>query len=43
MPDGDWQFSGAREEYVSKAGIIGYRGKDETGKEWYNHMLSTRK
>ena len=38
MPEGEWEFSHAREEYVSKEGIIGYRGNDARGKKWVNHM-----
>jgi hypothetical protein len=26
MPENTWKFSNPREEYVSKEGIIGYRG-----------------
>jgi hypothetical protein len=26
MPENTWKFSNSREEYVSKEGIIGYRG-----------------
>ncbi len=38
MPHGEWQETHAREEYVSEAGIIGYRGPDASGSTWYNHM-----
>ena len=38
MPEGAWQFSHHREQYVSPAGIIGYRGKERGGSAWYNHM-----
>lgn len=38
MPEGDWEFSHAREEYVSEDGIIGYRGSDARGRKWVNHM-----
>lgn len=38
MKKGEWIFSHGREEYISKDGIIGYRGADSTGKKWYNHM-----
>lgn len=38
MPEGAWEFSGEREEYVSQEGIIGYRGNNPRGKEWRNHM-----
>jgi len=36
--EGVWKFQRAREETVSPAGIIGYRGVDATGKTWFNHM-----
>jgi len=38
--EGEWSFSHARDEYVSDAGIIGYRGTPVEGKqpEWFNHM-----
>lgn len=38
MPEGDWFESHARDEYVSEAGIIGYRGDDQANAKWYNHM-----
>ncbi len=38
MPEDAWEFSHEREEYVSNAGIIGYRGSDHGGKKWHNHM-----
>ncbi len=38
MPDGEWEFQHAREEYVSETGVIGYRGINSTGKVWFNHM-----
>jgi hypothetical protein len=38
MPEGAWNFSHARKEYVGKEGIIGYRGANARGKQWYNHM-----
>ena len=38
MPEGDWVLVGAREEYISKEGIIGYRGNNARGKKWRNHM-----
>jgi hypothetical protein len=38
MPPGEWKKSHSREEYVSDTGIIGYRGKSNSDKEWYNHM-----
>lgn len=38
MPEGEWVFTGGREEYISSDGIIGYRGIDARGKKWRNHM-----
>jgi hypothetical protein len=39
MPEGEWAYSHAREEYESPSGIIGYRGPEEPPKsKWYNHM-----
>lgn len=38
MLQGDFIFSHYREQYVSGAGIVGYRGPDVVGKQWYNHM-----
>ena len=41
MPEGEWEFSNAREEYVSPTGIIGYRGDDKDARKsakWWNHM-----
>ncbi len=38
MPSGSWSETHQREEYVSEAGIIGYRGPKTHGKKWYNHM-----
>lgn len=38
MPEGEWEFSHAREQYVSRAGIIGYRGGSPGQSEWLNHM-----
>lgn len=38
MPEGEWTFSHGRDEYVSEAGIVGYRGSDMKGKKWFNHM-----
>ena len=42
MPDGEWQESHARDEYVSEAGVIGYRGPDPSASTWYNHMSARR-
>jgi hypothetical protein len=38
MPVGCWKESHGREEHFSEAGIVGYRGPDSHGKQWYNHM-----
>ena len=38
MPEGKWTFSPCREPHVSDAGVIGYRGSESGGKEWFNHM-----
>lgn len=38
MLPGDFNFSHYREQYVSSAGIVGYRGPDVRGKQWSNHM-----
>ena len=38
MPEGAWCFSHQRDEYVSHTGVIGYRGRDIRGKQWFNHM-----
>jgi hypothetical protein len=42
MPEGAWTFSHAREEYVGKEGIIGYRGKNRKKQIWYNHMSAAK-
>lgn len=42
MPDGEWQESPSRDEYVSEAGIIGYRGSDVSASTWYNHMSAKK-
>jgi hypothetical protein len=42
MPEGEWVESGARDEYESEAGVIGYRGLDPQGKKWYNHMPAAK-
>ncbi|MBK8569512.1 MAG: hypothetical protein IPN81_05720 [Nitrosomonadales bacterium] len=41
MPDGQWHFSHARDEYVSETGIIGVRG-DRPINNWYHHMPALR-
>ena len=38
MPDGEWTESHRRDEYVSPAGVVGYRGNNPEGKKWWNHM-----
>lgn len=38
MLPGAFSFSHNREQYVSSAGIVGYRGPDVGGRQWYNHM-----
>lgn len=38
MPEAEWQESHSRNEFVSQAGIVGYRGKDPSGCKYYNHM-----
>lgn len=42
MPEGSWEFTHGRDEYISESGIIGFRGtqdeKLEKKPEWYNHM-----
>ncbi|MDH3315171.1 MAG: sulfotransferase family protein [Betaproteobacteria bacterium] len=42
MPDGEWQESHGRDEYVSEAGIIGCRRPNVSGSIWYNHMSARR-
>ncbi len=42
MPDGEWQESHSRDEYVSETGIIGFRGVNPGGLTWYNHMTAER-
>ena len=42
MPEGQWTFSHAIEEYVSKEGIIGYRGKNRRNQIWHNHMSAAK-
>ncbi len=40
MPEGEWSFQHARDEYVSDAGIIGYRGSAGGEDQWFNHMAA---
>lgn len=42
MPEGTWQESHGREETVTEAGIIGYRGPHSTRPTWFNHMPADR-
>jgi len=42
MPDGEWQESHPREEFISETGIIGYRGIKKDNLTWYNHMPAKR-
>jgi hypothetical protein len=42
MPEGEWTFSHAREEYVGKEGIIGYRGGNRRNQTWHNHMSAVK-
>jgi len=38
MPEGSWEFSHGRHEYVGAEGIIGSRGQRPESKSWRNHM-----
>jgi len=38
LPEGEWSFSHARDERVTDAGVVGYRGGEAQGKTWRNHM-----
>lgn len=38
MPEGVWTESHQREEHVSEAGIVGYRGPQSQARRWFNHM-----
>lgn len=38
MRQGEWTESHSRDEYISDAGIVGYRGIDRGNARWYNHM-----
>ena len=42
MPEGQWTFSHAREEYAGKEGIIGYRGGNRGKQIWHNHMPAAK-
>ena len=41
MPEGEWQQSHTREEYISETGIIGYRGKKPPETKFYGHMSAS--
>ncbi len=38
VPEGEWRFQHGHTEYESDSGIIGYRGKKNGEKRWFNHM-----
>lgn len=39
MRENEWKFMNSRDQYVTEAGIIGFRGVDPPiGVSWYNHM-----
>lgn len=38
MPLDEWEFSHTRNETISHEGIVGYRGSDSKGHDFYNHM-----
>lgn len=38
LPEGVWSPSHYRDESVTEAGIVGYRGPDPRGCRWFNHM-----
>ncbi len=38
MLEGEWKKTHFRDEYISEAGIIGYRGYNRNDSIWYNHM-----
>ena len=43
MPEGEWTEEHSREEYMSEAGIIGFRGANRPqGTEWFNHMSAMK-
>lgn len=42
MPEGLWEESHYRDEYISETGIIGYRGENHIGKTYYNHMPAAK-
>lgn len=38
MPENEYSFSHQRKAYFDNTGIVGFRGKNGTEHEWYNHM-----
>lgn len=36
--EGSYEYSHTREESITKYGIVGFRGRQSTGYEYYNHM-----
>ncbi|MGE3804342.1 MAG: sulfotransferase family 2 domain-containing protein [Gemmataceae bacterium] len=42
MRAGEWAASDSRSEYVSEAGIIGFRGMVPGNVTWYNHLSAQR-
>lgn len=38
MSEGEWQQLHYRDQYVSDAGVIGYRGAARKGQQFYNHI-----
>jgi hypothetical protein len=38
LPEGEWRLSHARDEYAGPTGVVGYRGLNPQGKQWYHHM-----
>lgn len=38
LPEGAWSPAHYRDESVTEAGIVGYRGPDPSGCRWFNHM-----
>jgi len=43
FPDGEWEFSHARDEYINETtGIVGYRGSNRGDATFYNHMTAAK-
>lgn len=40
VPEGTWTFSHDCDEYVGETGIVGRRGKNRKGEDWFNHMAA---